>query len=92
MAEAIKQERIHIRLDADTKTRLEKAARFVHKSLSEFVLSHALDSANTVIEEHEKINLTQKDWHIFLDALDNPPAPNNKLKEAFKLHKEHVVQ
>ena len=92
MADVIKQERIHIRIDTNAKAKLEKAAQFVHKTLSDFVLSHALDSADSVIAEHEKLQLSQNDWEVFLNALDNPPQPNKDLKKAFQLHKENVIQ
>ena len=37
-----KRERMHIRLDALSKQKLERAAIYAHKSMSEFVLSQAL--------------------------------------------------
>ena len=87
---SIKQERMYIRLDAIAKQTLEKAAQFSHKSLSEFVLSYALASADKVISEHEKITLNQEDFSVFLDALENPPKANEALKQAFDLHKTSV--
>ena len=86
----IKQERMHIRLDSLAKQTLEKAAQFSHKSLSEFVLSHALMSANEVIAEHEKLVLSEEDWNVFLDALGHPPKANAALKQAFELHNINV--
>ena len=87
---SIKQERMYIRLDAIAKQTLEKAAQFSHKSLSEFVLSYALASADKVISEHEKITLNQEDFSVFLDALENPPKANEALKQAFELHKKSI--
>ena len=46
--------------------------------------------AYEVIHEHETLTLTQADWEIFLDALDNPPKPNAKLRYAFAEHKKRV--
>ncbi len=85
-----KQERMHIRLDAHAKQRLERAAVYAHKSLSEFVLGQALHAADEVIHEHETLNLNQADWALFLDALENPPEPNARLKQAFAEHKKRV--
>lgn len=84
----LKQERMHIRLDSLAKQTLEKAAQFSHKSLSDFVLSYALESANKVITEHESMTLSDDDFSVFLDALENPPKPNAALTEAFKLHQQ----
>lgn len=88
--EIIKQERMHIRLDAPSKQKLERAAAYAQKSLSEFVLGRALDAAHEVIHEHETLTLNNADWEIFLDALENPPKPNAKLRDAFAEHKKRV--
>lgn len=85
-----KQERMHIRLDALSKQKLERAAIYTHKSLSEFVLNQALQAADEVIHEHETLALNAADWEVFLDALENPPEPGIKLKQAFAEHKNRV--
>jgi uncharacterized protein (DUF1778 family) len=90
--ETTRQERMHIRLDALSKQKLEKAASYSHKKLSEFVLSQSLAAAESIISEHEQMTLSQADWEQFLDALENPPAKNAKLKEAMVLHKKSVVR
>jgi uncharacterized protein (DUF1778 family) len=90
--ETIKQQRMHIRLDSLSKQKLERAAAYVHKSLSEFVLGQALHAADEVIYEHETLTLTQADWDLFLDALERPPKPTAKLKRAFAEHKKRVQQ
>ena len=89
-AESAKQERMHIRLDTCSKQKLEQAAAYAHKTLSEFVLGQALHAADEVIKEHETIMLDETDWGVFLDALDNPPKPNSKLRRAFAEHNRRV--
>ena len=89
-AETVKQERMHIRLDALSKQKLERAAAYAHKSLSEFVLGQALHAADEVIHKHETLALRDADWQVFLDALENPPKPNAKLRRAFAEHKKRV--
>ena len=88
--DTVKQERMHIRLDALSKQKLERAATYAHKSLSEFVLGRALHAADEVIHEHETLKLNEADWKLFLDALENPPEPHAKLKRAFAEHKKRV--
>lgn len=90
--ETTKQERMHIRLDALSKQKLEKAASYSHKKLSEFVLTQSLAAAENIINEHEQLTLSSADWTLFLDALENPPTKNAKLKEALALHKQSVVR
>jgi uncharacterized protein (DUF1778 family) len=91
-SETIKQERMHIRLDTLSKQKLEKAASYSHKKLSEFVLSQSLAAAESIISEHEKLTLSNHDWELFLDALENPPAKNAKLNAAIALHKKTVIR
>jgi uncharacterized protein (DUF1778 family) len=88
--QTVKQERMHIRLDTISKQKLERAAAYAHKSLTEFVLGQALHAADEVIQEHETIMLDEADWGVFLDALDNPPEPNAKLRQAFAEHEKRV--
>jgi uncharacterized protein (DUF1778 family) len=88
--DTVKQERMHIRLDALSKQKLERAAAYAHKSLSEFVLGQALHAADEVIQDHETLTLNEADWEVFLDALENPPKPSTKLKRAFEEHKKRV--
>lgn len=88
--ETVKQERMHIRLDTLSKLKLERAAAYAHKSLSEFVLGQALNAADVVIHENETLTLDDADWEVFLDALENPPEPSNKLKQAIAEHKKRV--
>ena len=90
--ETIKQERMHIRLDTLSKQKLEKAASYSHKKLSEFVLSQSLAAAETIISKHEQLTLSNHDWELFLDALENPPAKNKKLNEAIALHNKTVIR
>lgn len=86
----VKRDRMHLRLDAKTKRKLERAAAYEETSVSDFVLANALAAAERVIDSHEKITLSAKDWEIFYDALVNPPEPNKKLKEAARRYRERV--
>ncbi|MCK4841066.1 MAG: DUF1778 domain-containing protein [Methylococcales bacterium] len=88
--ETIKQERMHIRLDTLSKQKLEKAASYSHKKLSEFVLSQSLAAAETIITKHKQLTLSNNDWDLFLTALENPPAKNTKLNDAIALHEKAV--
>ncbi len=88
--ESVKQERMHIRLDAQTKNTLERAASHAHKSVSDFVISNALISAEKILREHESLSLSANDWNTFMDALDNPLPENDFLRESMALHKKHV--
>jgi uncharacterized protein (DUF1778 family) len=89
MSEAsIKRDRMHLRVDARTKRKLERAAAYEACSLSDFVLANAEAAADRVIDAHEKITLSAPDWDLFYDALINPPQPTEALKRAVRRHRE----
>lgn len=86
----LKENRLNIRCDSYTRQLLDKAANYSRVSISEFVLSHALASAQQVVQEHESITLKPKDFEAFMAALDAPAKPNAALKRAFKRHADQV--
>ena len=85
-----KESRLNIRCDDRSRELLDKAAGYAHVSVSEFVLTHALASAEKVVQAHEAITLKPKDFKAFLAALDAAAKPNAALKRAFKRHAAQV--
>lgn len=82
-----KRDRMHLRLDAATKRKLERAAAYAQKSVTDFVLSQAVDAAEQVLKTHEQHVLSTADWETFCKALDRPPRPNKALKEGFRWYR-----
>ena len=87
---AVKESRLNIRCDSHMRELLDKAATYSHVSISEFVLSNALASAEKVVQANERINLGPEDFQAFLAALDSPAKPNAALQRAFERHGEQV--
>jgi uncharacterized protein (DUF1778 family) len=87
-----KDGRLNIRCDARARQLLDKAAAYAQTSVSDFVLSHALASAEEVVQANETITLTALDFAAFLAALDGPAQPNAALARAFDRHAEQVRQ
>jgi len=85
-----KESRLNIRCDHRARELLDKAAAYTHVSVSEFVLSRAIASAEEVVQAHESITLHPKSFKAFLAALDAPVRPNAALKRAFKRHAKQV--
>ena len=83
-----KENRLQVRLDARSKSVLQRAAGYRHRTVSQFVLSTALEAAERVIRENEIVTLTGPDWKSFYDALARPPAPNAALRKAFARYKK----
>ena len=89
---AVKESRLNIRCDVHTRELLDKAATYEHVSVSEFVLSHALASAQKVVQANEWITLKPEDFHAFLAALDTPVKPNTAMKKAMARHAKQLVR
>ena len=74
--------RIELRIDATAKSLLARAAALEHIDLTAFILQAALPAAKSAIERAERVALSERDWQHVLDVLENPPAPNAKLRRA----------
>jgi len=71
-----------LRIRAEEKALLLRAVALKGSDLTNFVLSHALRAARTVIEEADEVKLTTRDSLRVLELLENPPAPNERLLAA----------
>ena len=69
---------------------IERAATLEGKTVSGFILSSALASAEKIINEHESIQLNEQDAQRFFDALAKPVTFNKKLTEALAEHYRRV--
>lgn len=87
---AVKNERINLRLKQSTKDLIERAATFEGKTVSSFILSSALASAEKTIHEHGSIQLNEQDAQRFFNALAKPVTFNKKLNEALVEHDHRV--
>ena len=83
----INNDRITARVNEDVKNTLSAAAELVGATLNQFLVQAALEKAEAIIERERIINLSKQDSEAFFAALDNPPEPNQKLKNAFANYK-----
>ena len=82
-------DRMSLRIASEEKSLLIRAAALQHTNLTDFVISNAVSVARKIINENERLELTERDSLHVLDLLDNPPAPNEKLMAAaFSLPKQ----
>ena len=71
--------RLALRVRADDKATLIRATALEHTDMTDFILRHALDAARKVIEQAERLTLSERDSLRVLEALEHPVAPNSKL-------------
>ncbi|EJU8407702.1 DUF1778 domain-containing protein [Salmonella enterica] len=79
---ALKKQRIDLRLNEDDKHMIEEAAAMTNQSISQFMVSTASERAAEVIDQHRRLLLNEESWNLVMDAITNPPAPNDRLKRA----------
>jgi uncharacterized protein (DUF1778 family) len=89
-ASVAKSKRINLRLQQSAKKLIERAATFEGKTVSSFIVSSAVASAEKTLHEHESIRLNEKDAQQFFDALAKPVRFNKKLTEALAEHDRRV--
>ena len=75
-------DRMSLRVAAEEKSLLVRAAALQRTNLTEFVIRTAVSNAKEVIEQSERLDLTERDSLQVLDLLENPPEPNEKLMAA----------
>ena len=76
------EERIDARLPAETKQLIERAAGITGVTLSDFVISKAYEAAAAVVRDHDTWALNRRGSRAFVDALLQPPEPNEALRAA----------
>jgi uncharacterized protein (DUF1778 family) len=80
--------KIELTISQEDKDTLETAAAKKGLSLNEYLLEIALKAANVSLVAPEEIVLSERNWDIFVSALDNPPEANEALKAAITEHQE----
>ena len=79
-----RDERIDLRLSADLKALLARAASYSGMSLSSFLVSSASERAKELLAERETLTLSSRDWRAFLAGLDKAGRRRPKLEAAAK--------
>lgn len=75
---------INIRINADIKGTLTRAAALSQKSISAFLLEAAFERAKSILEEYETITLSNVERDRFFALLDSSDEPNETLQAAMK--------
>ncbi|MGY5795556.1 type II toxin-antitoxin system TacA family antitoxin len=83
--------RMNFRTKERVKRTIQRAAALSGLDDSAFTINAAYQSAIATIAAHEATLLQTSDYQAFFDALDNSPAPTDRLREAFKRHGATVV-
>lgn len=80
--------RVTARIPSSAKETLLKAAELSGATLNQFLVQSALKEAHLVLEKERVISLSERDADTVFRLLDNPPVPNERLREAANKHKD----
>lgn len=78
---AAKTERLNLRLTPAQEVTLRRAAEARGLPVSEYVLTHAVEAAETDLADRRVFVLNDKAWRELQEALDRPPRPAKKLRD-----------
>ena len=77
-----KAQRLEARVTRDQKRLIERAAELRGTTVTEFLVVSAQQAAAETIRNHETLILRDEARDIFINALLNPPRPNEALRSA----------
>jgi uncharacterized protein (DUF1778 family) len=80
--------RLEARVSPEIKALLQKAADLEGRSLTDFIVASVQAEALRVIQQHQTLKLSLEDSEAFVDAILNPPKPNDALKAAAVRYKQ----
>jgi uncharacterized protein (DUF1778 family) len=87
---AKRTERLDARVTKEEKRVIETAANLRGVSVTDLLRTTVTDAATRIIREHEVLSLAERSRHIFVDALMNPPKPNESALAAVKRFRREV--
>jgi uncharacterized protein (DUF1778 family) len=76
-----RSEKLDLRLTPQAKDRIVAAADVLGRTVSDFVLTSALERANETLAEKRVWSLTSEQWERFQAALDAPPRDLPELRK-----------
>jgi uncharacterized protein (DUF1778 family) len=80
MTRTARSSRLDLRIAPEEKELIERAAALTGNNTTDFVRSTTLTAAREAIRTHEVIKLTVEGSRVFVEALINPPEPNENLR------------
>jgi len=80
MADTVRDSRLDLRVAKNEKDAIERAAALSGSSTTDFVRSTMLAAAERAVRAHQVLALTSEGAAAFVDAITNPPEPNDNLR------------
>jgi uncharacterized protein (DUF1778 family) len=83
-ARTVKRETLNLRIKAEDRGLIDRAARTLGKNRTDFVIEAARRAAEETVLDQLMFKLSPKAYSEFLARLDAPPQPNERLRRALQ--------
>lgn len=83
-----KTARFEARITEEQKALFIRAAELTGRSLTDFVIASAQETATRALRDHESMVLSARDRETFVAALLDAPAPAPRLRKAVRRYKD----
>ncbi|MER8518638.1 MULTISPECIES: DUF1778 domain-containing protein [unclassified Mesorhizobium] len=84
--------RLEARISPDMLDVVKRAAEIQGRSVSDFVVAAAQEAAQRTIENTTIMRISVEDQRAMMEAILNPPEPNEALRKTADAHKRLVVE
>ena len=85
-----KEQRLEARVTPEQKRLIERAATLRGTTVTEFVVASAQEAATHTIRDFEVLHLRDEAREVFVNAVLNPPAPNDAARTAAQRYKRQM--
>lgn len=73
-----------LRIRTADKAKIMRASAIANSGMTDFIVRTAVEAADRLIYESEHITLSDRDFDMAMDLLENPPPPTAKMLAAIK--------
>lgn len=73
-----------LRIRTADKAKIMRASAIANSGMTDFIIRNAVEAAERVIEQAERLTLSRRDSMLVLDLLENPSPPNARALAAIK--------
>ena len=88
MTDTVRDSRLELRVAKHEKDAIERAAALSGSSTTDFVRSTMLAASERAVRAHEVLMLTSEGAAAFVEAVTNPPEPNENLRALLREARE----
>lgn len=85
----VKNRRIAFRLTEELAAQLEQAIAYTGRSQTDLITEAIAQKAGEIIREHRLLELSDRDMEALLEAVEQPPAPNDAMMRSIARWKKH---